>query len=61
MASDDIIAEDDGGADKLTSEELAELIVDALLRANMIARSNVARSIQIATEEIEVRKAMRDY
>jgi hypothetical protein len=55
-ADDDL--EPDG---TLTSKGLAELIVDALLQARIVREEDVARSIAIATEEIEVRKAGGDY
>jgi hypothetical protein len=48
-------------ADKLGSEDLAALIVDALLRANVVKEEDVARAVKIATEEIEVRKSLGDY
>jgi hypothetical protein len=48
-------------ADKLGSEDLAALIVDALLRANVVREADVARAVKIATEEIEVRKSLGDY
>ena len=50
-----------GSANRLSSDDLAALIVDALLRANVVAQENVARAMKIATEEIEVRKAVGDY
>lgn len=46
---------------KLTSESLAILIVDALVDAGIIPKEDVERSIEIATEEINVRKAAGDY
>lgn len=49
------------GAPRLTSEELAELVVDALLRAGVVEVANVARAVTIATEEIEARKGVGDY
>jgi hypothetical protein len=48
-------------ADRLASEELSELIVDALLRANIVRQQDVERAVKIATEEIEARKALGDY
>jgi hypothetical protein len=51
----------EGPAERLASEELAELIVDALLRANIVRQQDVERAVKIATEEIEVRKALGDY
>jgi hypothetical protein len=52
---------DSASADKLGSEDLAALIVDALLRANVVKEEDVARAVEIATEEIEVRKSLGDY
>jgi hypothetical protein len=52
--------EDDGG-EPLTSEDLAALIVDALLRAGLVDGDKVPLAIEIATEEIDARKAVGDY
>ena len=46
---------------KLSSENLAALIIDALLDAGMVSKEDVEKSIEIATQEIEVRKSMGDY
>jgi hypothetical protein len=48
-------------ANKLLSEDLAALIVDALLRATVVREADIARAVKIATEEIEVRKSLGDY
>jgi hypothetical protein len=48
-------------ADRLGSDDLAALIVDALLQANVVKQEHVQRAIKIATEEIEARKAIGDY
>ncbi|MEG4119895.1 hypothetical protein QUA43_20810 [Microcoleus sp. N9_B4] len=45
----------------LTSEQLAALIVDALIDAGIIDKQRVPEAIEIAAEEIEVRKALGDY
>ena len=45
----------------LSSEELATLVIDALLRADIVKAGDVERAIRMATEEIEVRKALGDY
>lgn len=50
-----------GPASRLTSSELAELIVDALLRADILEKQDIDRAVKIATEEIEARKALGDY
>jgi hypothetical protein len=49
------------GGGKLTSEELAYLIVDALMDAGIVRKEDLDRAIAIATEEINVRKAAGDY
>ena len=46
---------------KVSSEELAMLIIDALLCASIVKQEDVQRAIVIATAEIEVRKAFGDY
>jgi hypothetical protein len=46
---------------KLTSESLAVLIVDALVYAKIVRKEDLDRAIEIATEEIDVRKAAGDY
>jgi hypothetical protein len=46
---------------KLTSESLAALIVDALFHAGLVAKENTEKAIDIAAEEIEVRKSAGDY
>jgi hypothetical protein len=55
---DDDGRESDGS---LTSLALAELIVDALHDARIVGESDLVRAIKIATEEIDVRKALGDY
>lgn len=46
---------------KLSSESLADLIVDALVMAGIIQKQDLDRATAIATEEINVRKAAGDY
>ena len=46
---------------RLRSESLAALVVDALVDASIVKQEDVERAIEIATEEIEVRKALGDY
>lgn len=46
---------------KLTSESLAALIVDALIDAGIIDKRRAEEAVCIAAEEIEVRKAAGDY
>ena len=45
----------------LSSEDLAVLIVDALVDADLIPRSAFEAAVAVAAQEIEVRKAMGDY
>lgn len=47
--------------DGLSSEDLAALVVDALLRADIVNAKDVDRAIEIAIEEINVRKILGDY
>lgn len=51
----------EGQAARLSSVELAELIVDALLRAGLVDHSAARRAVEVASEEIAVRKALGDY
>lgn len=51
----------EGTGERLTSSELAALIVDALLRPGILDENDVRRAIAIASEEIDVRKALGDY
>jgi hypothetical protein len=51
----------DTGDGRMNSEQLAALIVDALLRVGLVRDGDVRRAIEIAAEEIEVRKIMGDY
>lgn len=60
MVNDDPTPNEDS-LSKLTSEQLAGLIVDALLQAGIVGDSHVRRAIEIAAEEIEARKAVGDY
>jgi hypothetical protein len=47
--------------EKLTSESLAALIIDALVDANIIKKEDVQNAVEIIQEEIEARKAAGDY
>jgi len=47
--------------DRLSSHDLASLIVDALLHASIVKQEDVQRAVEIAAEEIRVRKALGDY
>jgi hypothetical protein len=57
----EIESTDDGQSERMSSEDLAALVVDALLRADIVKQADVKRAIAIATEEIEVRKTLGDY
>jgi hypothetical protein len=50
-----------GADERLASNDLAALIVDALLRPGIVKREDVDRAIAIAAEEINARKALGDY
>ena len=45
---------------RLGAEELAALMVDALLRADIVKQEQVERAMRIAIEEIDVRKVLGD-
>ena len=45
----------------LSSKQLARLIVDALVSAELIRKADVAEATNIAKTEIDVRKAIGDY
>lgn len=49
------------GGSRLSSEDLAALVIDALCRAGLIAEAELERAIAIAAEEIDARKALGDY
>jgi isopentenyl diphosphate isomerase/L-lactate dehydrogenase-like FMN-dependent dehydrogenase len=50
---------DDKG--KLSSRDLAALVVDALCDAGIVKKDDLERAVEVAAEEIEVRKSMGDY
>jgi hypothetical protein len=47
-------------ADQAYSRRLAGLVVDALVDANIVAKSDFDRAVEIAAGEIYVRRAMGD-
>jgi hypothetical protein len=49
------------GVEKISTEDMAALIVDALLRSNIVSAADVERALLIAREEIQVRKTLGDY
>ena len=49
------------GNRKLTSEDLAALIVDGLVDAKLIDEEKFDEAVKVATLEIEIRKAAGDY
>lgn len=51
----------EGHADRLTSEELAGLVVDALVHPAIVRPDDVDRAIAIVAEELEARKGAGDY
>lgn len=46
---------------ELSSEDLAALIVDALVDGKCVKLENFDKAVEIAAEEITARKAMGDY
>jgi len=46
---------------RLSSEDLAALIVDALEYAGIVAESEFEKAVTITAEEIDARKAVGDY
>lgn len=46
---------------KLTSEQLAALIVDALIDAGLVSKPNFEKAVSVTAEEIDARKAVDDY
>ena len=45
----------------ISSEDLAALIIDALIWAGIVKQEDGERALSIVTEKIEVRKAFGDY
>ena len=50
-----------GPNERLRSEELAALMVDALLQAKLLQKEQLELARALVTEEIDARKAMDDY
>jgi hypothetical protein len=50
-----------GLADRLTSEDLAGLVVDALVHSGIVRAEDVERAVAIVAEEFEARKGVGDY
>ena len=46
---------------KLTSEQLAALIIDALIDAGLVHKPDFEKAVSVAAEEIDARKAVDDY
>ena len=46
---------------KLTSEDLAVLIVDGLMEAKLIDEGDFDEAVKVATLEIDIRKTAGDY
>ena len=46
---------------QMSSNQLASLIVDALVDAKVVAKTDFAAAVEVAAVEIDVRKAMGDY
>ena len=47
--------------EKLTSETLAELIIDALVDAQFVEKAKFNEAVKVAAMKIDIRKAMGDY
>jgi len=45
----------------LTSDALAELIIDALVDAEFIKKEAFDKAVEVVKEEIDARKSMDDY
>ncbi|MCK9608808.1 MAG: hypothetical protein M0R33_20405 [Methylomonas sp.] len=45
----------------LSTAELAELIVDALLHGGVLRKDDINRALEFVSEEIDARKAVGDY
>jgi len=48
-------------ANRISSEDLAALIVDALVDGGILQKKDVPRALEIATDEIDARKEVGDY
>jgi hypothetical protein len=55
------LAVDQNKQNRLSSENLAALIVDALIDAKLVQKEKVEEAIKVATVEIDVRKSLGDY
>lgn len=47
--------------EKIPSQQLAALIIDALIDAKIIQKEHSGLAINIAAQEINIRKSMGDY
>jgi hypothetical protein len=45
---------------RMSSENLALLIIDALIDAGLVKKEDLERAVAVAKEEIDVRKALGD-
>lgn len=45
----------------LTSRQLAELIIESLIRAGFLSKSAFDQAVAVCEEEIDARKAVGDY
>lgn len=46
--------------DRMSSERLAVLIIDALVDAGLVKKEDIDRAVAVAAEEIEVRRTLSD-
>ncbi len=47
--------------DKLTSKELAELVIDGLVQEGIIKKEDYTKAVESMASEIELRKFAGDY
>lgn len=47
--------------EEISAEDMAELIIDALVDARMVPAETVAEAVAIAAEEIRARQAVGNY
>ena len=50
-----------GNSNRLTTKQLAELILDALIDGGVLRKGDFKTAVAIACEEIDARKSVGDY
>jgi hypothetical protein len=58
---EDMDVDQSGSSERMSSADLAALIVDALFHGGLLTKEQLELAREIATEEIDVRKALGDY